>query len=102
MINYLLPNEIISIKSIFLMNELASLLDSSFSSKMKEIYDLCVFKLDATNVHVLINSHFLIKGSLLCRQCVLLSQIAWWQFLFFEKLDGLCRAWCIVCDKVGV
>lgn len=69
MINYLLPNEIISIKSIFLMNELASLLDSSFSSKMKEIYDLCVFKLDATNVHVLINSHFLIKGSLMQTMC---------------------------------
>lgn len=40
MTNYLLSNEIISIKSIFLMNELASLLESSFSKKVKEIYDL--------------------------------------------------------------
>lgn len=31
------------------MNELASLLDSSFSKKIKEIYDLCLFKLDARN-----------------------------------------------------
>lgn len=42
------------------MNELASLLDSSFS-KIKEIYDLCLFKPDARNESVLINSHFLVK-----------------------------------------
>lgn len=85
MIDYLLPNEIISIKSIFLMNELASLLDSSFSKKVKEIYDLCLFKLDATNVHVLINSHYLIKSSLLGRQSALLSQLSWWQYYFFRS-----------------
>lgn len=52
------------------MNELASLLDSSFSKKIKEIYDLGLFKPDARNEHVLINSHFLVKRSLLCRQCI--------------------------------
>lgn len=35
------------------MNELASLLDSDFSKKIKEIYDLCLFKPDAKNEHVL-------------------------------------------------
>lgn len=55
------------------MNELASLLDSSFSKKIKEIYDLCLFEPDARNEHVLINSHFLVKSRLLCRQCALLS-----------------------------
>lgn len=67
MINYLLLNEIILIKSIFLMNEFVFLFDFSFSSKMKEIYDLCVFKFDVINVYVFINSYFFIKGSFLCR-----------------------------------
>lgn len=84
MTNYLLSNEIISIKSIFLMNELTSLLESSFSKKMKEIYDLCLFELDATNLHVLINSHFLIKRRLLCRQCALLSQLSWRKSYFLQ------------------
>lgn len=80
MTNYFLPNEIISIKSIFLMNELASLLDSIFSKKMKEIYGLCLFESDATNVYILINSYFLTKSRLLCRQCIL--------FCFHSFLGG--------------
>lgn len=46
----------------------------AFCKKIKEIYDLCLFKSDARKEHVLINSHFLIIIGFSCRQCAQLLE----------------------------
>ncbi|TKC40367.1 hypothetical protein EI555_015694 [Monodon monoceros] len=65
----------------------------SFSKKIKEIYDLCLFKPDARNEHVLINSGHMPQRML---HCVNLKEIIDIQYyLWTHNADGTLQDWTV-------